>query len=243
MRHLLGSFLVLLALALPAGAASLPPGVPLDRGMVADLVTAELVPQGSGQHFEVTIDGPALPLPNRASRPAELRLDAPLWDQRSGRFSADLHVTLPAGETAVIAVWGRAVQMVEAAVPARMIRRGETIAAADLERRWVAMSQLPSDPVLDDAAVAGSEAARFLMVGRIVRAADLVRPRQVRRGEPVTVIYAQDGLALSAAGEALDDAGDGEPVRVLNTTSRAIRRGIAVGPRQVQVSLAQEPGR
>ena len=240
MRHLLGPLLLLLAWTHPAGAATLPPGVPLDRGMVVDLVTAELAPQSSAPRLEVQIDGPALPLPNRATRPAELRLDQPDWDQRSGRFTADLHVTLPAGETAVITFWGRAVPMLEAAVPVRMIRRGETIAMADLERRWVPASQVPSDAVLDDTAVAGGEAARFLMVGRIVRAADLVRPRLVRRGEPVTVIYAQDGLTLSASGEALDDAGAGEPVRVLNTTSRAVRRGIAVGPRQVQVSLAQE---
>ncbi len=52
----------------------------------------------------------------------------------------------------------------------------------------------------------------------------------IRRGEMVSLVYAQPGLQISTRGRALDDAGLGQAMRVLNTQSNISVRAKASGP-------------
>jgi flagellar basal body P-ring formation protein FlgA len=238
----------LLALALAraaapsAGAAELPGGEPLTREFVAALLEAELRARGEGERFAVEIDQPRLPLPNRAAQPATVAVAGLAREPRGGRLTATLDVRLPTGEAGAVAVAGRARRLVEAAVPARRVERGTTLSAEDLEPRWVDEAQLAEGAVLDAADLVGRESRRALPAGRPVRAADLGAPRLVLRGEPVTLVYASGGLEISAAGEALDAAGEGEIVRVLNPAGGTVRKGVVVGRRLVRALAAGGAG-
>lgn len=74
-----------------------------------------------------------------------------------------------------------------------------------------------SDPV--DAI--GMEARVNLYPGRPIRAADLQPPAVVNRNEIITLQYNQGGLLIVTEGRALDRAGIGERLRVINLSSRS----------------------
>jgi flagella basal body P-ring formation protein FlgA len=79
--------------------------------------------------------------------------------------------------------------------------------------------------VLDEAELAGREAHRALLAGRPVPTDAVGSRRLVRRGERVTLVYADDGLRLEATGTARGDAGKGEAVEVRNDRSGTIVTG------------------
>lgn len=245
MAKLLALLFSLAAAAGPASAAEAPagtggwlaPGEPLTREIAAGLVQAALQERGGAdERFEVEIDSPPLPLPNRAGRPAELALDGLRHEPGSGRLAAALRVRLDTGEASVIEIAGRVRRTVEVTVPAWAIPRGAVIGEADLERRWLPSGALHADSARDPAELVGREARRALAAGRVVRAGDLAAPRLVARGEAVTMVYARGGLEVNALGRALDHGSVGAVVRVANATSDLVREGVVVGPKRVRIN-------
>lgn len=213
----------------------LAPGEPLTRARAAGLVEAALRDRGAGERFEVDVQTPPLPLPNRAGRYADLALDGLRHDPHAGRFTASLRVRLESGEAGTIELAGQARELVEVPVPARRIERGALIEAEDVEARWLADDLVRGDAARDPAEIVGREARRVLPAGRIVRVADLAAPRLVARGQAVTMVYAGRGLEITALGEALDHGGLGGVVRVVNPASRLVREAVVVGPGRVRI--------
>lgn len=58
----------------------------------------------------------------------------------------------------------------------------------------------------------------------------------VRRGQPVMLVYEAPGIALTLRGRALEDAGLGQSVRVLNTSSNQTIDAIVTGPGAARAS-------
>lgn len=111
-----------------------------------------------------------------------------------------------------------AVDTAEVAVLARSVAKGELLSAADFATEARSTSSARGALAAGDAA--GLEAGRNLAVGTIVRSGDLVRPRLVRRGEPVTISWRQAGLTITTSGRALGSGGTGDLVRVVASTNR-----------------------
>lgn len=91
--------------------------------------------------------------------------------------------------------------------------------------------------VSDPAQVIGMEARINLYPGRPIRTGDLRPPAIVERNEIVTIRYEHGGLLVITEGRAMDRAAQGEPLRVLNLSSRqtvtatAMSHGlVSVGP-------------
>lgn len=124
---------------------------------------------------------------------------------------------LPAAAEAVVAV-----QLIPA----------KSVVATD----QVALVQAAIDGALTDpAAAVGREARVTIYPGRPLRAADLTAPALVERNAVVPLVFAAGGLTILAEGRALDRAGAGEPVRVMNLASRTIVSGIVAHDGTVHV--------
>lgn len=221
----------------PTLAARLEAREALGHDLAAFLVEDELRNRGEGERFSIAIESPPLPLANRATRPTEIAIATMRYDPAAGRFTGQLSARLDTGEASTIELRGSAKRLVEVAVPARRIGRGEALTEGDVEILWLPEAGLAADAIRHIEDLAGREARRSLPARRPARAADLVTPRLVVRGEPVTMMYESGGLTLSLVGEALDDGGAGETVRVANPGSRLVRQGLVVGARSVRVSL------
>ena len=74
--------------------------------------------------------------------------------------------------------------------------------------------------ILDLAAAIGMEARVNLYPGRPIRPGDLREPAVINRNEIITLQYDANGLLIVTEGRALDRAGTGERLRVLNLSSR-----------------------
>lgn len=66
----------------------------------------------------------------------------------------------------------------------------------------------------------GQEARVALYAGRPIRAADVGAPAVIERNQIITLIYRHSGIVISTEGRALDRAGPGDLIRVMNISSR-----------------------
>ncbi|HEX8484309.1 flagellar basal body P-ring formation chaperone FlgA [Sphingomonas sp.] len=122
------------------------------------------------------------------------------------------------------------------AVPvlAHMAERGTILSAADFEAQprvpGMAAGALGAD------AAAGRELVRTLPAGAVVRAGDVVAPRLVRRGEPVTVTLRSGGLSIATGGRALSAGGMGDLVRVVTASTNRTLDGVVEGSGRVRIA-------
>jgi flagella basal body P-ring formation protein FlgA len=109
------------------------------------------------------------------------------------------------------------------------IARGAVVGAGDVELEERSLAGLPGSLVRDLDEAVGKEAKVAIAAGRPIAASSLVARNVVRKGDVVRVLVETPGLRLSVAAEALEDAAQGESVRVSNTTSGRELTGRVVG--------------
>ncbi len=102
-------------------------------------------------------------------------------------------------------------------VPLRNIPARSLISPGDLVLRAGDVPGALTDP----AAAAGMEARVALYANRPVRAADIGPPAIIERNQILTLVFMRNGLSITAEGRALDRAGAGDVVRVMNLASRS----------------------
>jgi flagella basal body P-ring formation protein FlgA len=158
-----------------------------------------------------------------------LPMDAPIWVKREALKPAGAAPQAKAAAVAAVAPPARtpprapepvAVSSGEVLLLTRDLKRGEVIREEDLSWGPAPVGRVLRNAPTDAAPVIGKAARRSLSAGSPIETADVEAPDLVRKGEPVTLIYAAPGLRLSVSAVAQNDAGLGDGVRVLNLQSR-----------------------
>ena len=148
-----------------------------------------------------------------------------------GLFFAML--VLPA--EAIHATGSTASPTIDVDVLLRPIARGERITPVDFTP--AALPQAETRGALRAADIGDMEAVRPLTAGRIVRAVDVQPVQLVRRGEAVSIEIRRGALTIAAAGRALSNGRQGDPVRVLSTSTGHTIDATVGGPGKVLVAL------
>jgi flagella basal body P-ring formation protein FlgA len=104
----------------------------------------------------------------------------------------------------------------EVVVASRTIPARSVIGPEDLAMR----DQVIPGAVADPAQIIGMEARVALYAGRPIRPEDVGFPATIERNQIVTLIYQSTGLLISTEGRALDRAGPGDAIPVMNLSSR-----------------------
>ena len=104
----------------------------------------------------------------------------------------------------------------ETVFAARTIPARTLIVATDI---YLESGDVPG-AVSDPSSVIGAETQVAIYAGRPIRAGDVGPPAVVERNQIIPLIYSGNGLFISTDGRALDRAGPGEMIRVMNITSR-----------------------
>lgn len=123
----------------------------------------------------------------------------------------------------------------DSVVAARLLRSQTVIAAEDVMLRAEDMPGALADPT----AAVGKEARVNIYAGRPVRPEDLAAPALVERNQVVTLNYSSGGLNIATDARALDRAGPGERIRVMNLASRSTVTGIVMVDGTVNVAPAK----
>lgn len=105
---------------------------------------------------------------------------------------------------------------------ARVIERGQTIAAEQVQLQEVNIARTSRGFYNSLEDVAGQGAKRRIRAGQLITPGLLSAPLLVRRGQQVTIVANQDGIAASATGEALGNGREGEVIRVRNLGSQKV---------------------
>jgi len=124
----------------------------------------------------------------------------------------------------------------ESVVAARMLRAQTVIVPADVALRPESYPGALTDP----AEAVGLETRVNIYAGRPIRAADLAPPAVVERNQIVTLRYFRAGIAITTEGRALDRAGAGARIRVMNLASRSTVTGTVLVDGSVRVATADD---
>ncbi len=142
---------------------------------------------------------------------------------------------LVAGIDAPVDLGGRIDLMVEAPHLVATRAAGSILTPEDIEMRLVPLRNAESGAASLDQLV-GKELTRQSRGGMMLHFTDVTEPRVVARNAMVTVFLRQGPMTLSIRGQALNNAAAGEPVQVLNPTSRKILHGVALSDGAVELS-------
>ncbi len=115
-----------------------------------------------------------------------------------------------------LCVLGAGTAQADIVVAARTIRPQTVIAPEDLAIRDIAVPGAIDDPAL----LIGMEARVALYANRPIQPGDVGFPATVERNQLIMLIYQSGTLLISTEGRALDRAGPGDLIQVMNLTSR-----------------------
>ena len=122
---------------------------------------------------------------------------------------------------AFVVVWSAFPAIADSIVAARTIRPFTVLTADDLAYTADKIDGGVTDPAL----LIGQEVRKALYAGRPIRVADVQPPAVIERNQIVRLIFERNGLRIATEGRALDRAGVGAFVRVMNLSSRSTVSG------------------
>ena len=205
----------------------------------ADVIVARIkaalpaAAKGRSHALRLNNAGRALRIPASASL-ADVQVSRLHFDERSGGFNAVLR--LPAeGGAREESVTGRIEETATVPVIASNLSSGDVIGERDIAWIEVPARQVGGHIVTSKQDLVGMALRRPLRANSMVRHSDLQRPVAIKRGSLVTMVVATDRITLTAQGQALEDGGIGDRIRVTNTSSNSTVIGIVQSPREVRV--------
>ncbi len=215
-------------------------GRPLRKEEVMIPLRAALIAQGASEECQIEIPGftpPVVPASGIAA-PLVTHID---YDRDMGRFTAILSVMVDGMEPIVTRVGGQVAEMTMVPVAVTRMTAGSIPRAGDVRMQRVHVSAIHNEIARDPAAVIGMQLKRPLSPGAPIAIADLMRPTQVTRGEPVRLRLEANGLSVAGEGIALESGAEGEKIRVRNTTSQAVLEAVIMGSGVVRVLPGTAP--
>lgn len=120
------------------------------------------------------------------------------------------------------------------AIAKHNISRGNLITLTDLDYETRNISQISEQSFADANLAKGLAAKRMITKGDVIRPSMLDQPRQVRRGEQVTITSHAGSISVVMQGTAMNDGKLGQRIRVRNDQSERIISAKVVGPAQVE---------
>lgn len=213
-------------------------GHAIDLDAVLSKLRPALLAAGVASEAVVTVEHFPAPMVDDGST---LSLDPPELDGARDRFRTMLRATCGKDVVLAIPLEGSIQPSTLVAVPLRPIRPGETIAAEDLGTATIARNKLPNDPVLRPENAIGEQSRVLLLAGLPIAASTLHRADLVRRGAPVMIHLAADGIDIVAQGTALQGGSLDDRVPVLNPSSHVVLYAWVMGDSTVRVDPESRP--
>lgn len=130
---------------------------------------------------------------------------------------------------------GRLSKVIAVPILRSTLRKGDIIGEYDVD--WIDMKEqhIRPDMVISAEDIVGMTPRRFIAVGEPVHFSDLDKPKLVKRGEPVTIVYKSGRIQLTAQGRALENGAKDNVIEVANRSSNRTIQAIVTGTREVTI--------
>jgi flagella basal body P-ring formation protein FlgA len=206
----------------------------VDEPMLTKLMEADLRTRGVVTG-EVTVlaafDGPVAGI-NAAATTNPVQLLNLRYQPGNGVFAARFTI---AGRTSPLDITGRIDLMLPAPHLVASLAAGTVLQPQDIEMRPEPISVAQGAGAPGMAQLVGKQLQHQSYAGMLLHAADVAEPQLIARNDSVIVYLRAGAMTLSVKGQALNAASLGEPVAVLNMTSKKVLHGTALAAGEVQM--------
>lgn len=121
-------------------------------------------------------------------------------------------------------------------IAAKPIASREALTPDNLAYQRTNVARLTGSYYTDINKIIGLNAKRTIAAGTLISDTFLEKPILVKRGSTVTILAYSGDMAISAAGEALQDGTEGQLIRIRNTSSKRIVAAKVVGEGLAQIT-------
>ncbi len=216
------------------------PGRTLGRDEVMGPLRTALAAAGAPRDGDLELPGFTAPVVGMGAT-TEVDVTQLEFDGGTGRFTALVGVVADSAPAAQLRLSGRVVEMAELPVPRRRMMPGDVIEKSDLE--WVRLraAQAKGEVVQAMRDAVGLALRHAVQPGQPILLADLGKPVVVQKGTPMLLALDTPGIQLTAQGLAMEPAGVGERVHVVNPASRMVVEAEVTGPGRARVLPGSAP--
>ncbi len=216
------------------------PGRTLSREEIEDVIRADVGRLGLDPAAELELPGFAPPMVPVAAF-VQVSTEQAWLDPATRRFSVTLVVMAEGMPTLRQRLAGRAIATQPAVVATRRIGLGETIGAGDVRLVRMRAERVRTGAASGLEQVVGQQARRPIAAEMPVMAGDFGSVIMIEKNSLVSMVLESPGLSVMVQGRALEAAGRGQVVPVMNLSSRTIVEGTAIGPGRVRVTTGSTP--
>ncbi len=157
-------------------------------------------------------------------------------DPRVHRFTALIEVPAGSPSATRVRIEGRTFTNTRIPVLVRPMARGDTIGEHDIEWKEVREEGVRQDTIIEARQLLGMEPRYQIRAGVPLRLSELERPVVVARNANVTIVLRTPYMTLTALGQAKDDGGMGDIIKVTNLQTKQTVDARVDGPGTVTVT-------
>ncbi|WP_417452136.1 flagellar basal body P-ring formation chaperone FlgA [Kordiimonas sp.] len=166
----------------------------------------------------------------------DIQLENFQLNNRQDRFTAVALIPTGTNQPSRLNISGRVQEVRMVPTLARVLAPGEVISKSDIQWTRLPVRQINNRVVASSAELVGQTVKRSLQPGRPLYTTDVMAPVVVEKGSVVTMVVQLGGLSLTASGRALENGGQGDTIRVMNTKSKQTVDAKVLNPAQVAVT-------
>lgn len=210
--------------SLPAGNLS----VSDTRKQILDLALNALQKMHDSDRYRFSVSARWIPGSLLQVNPEDIESVLPNSDvDRYTRFE----VTAGSGQNRTVTEVQLAVE-IERFIPVtvRRVLNGEVLRKEDLQKRWVSSARNGDRLVQNLEELNGKTVRRNLAEGQPVRQVDVSSDRVVEAGDPVTLIFEDQGIRIELTGEAREAGAENDEIRIYSNETRRRYLGRIKGP-------------
>ena len=195
---------------------------------------ASTSPIQKATEIEIAFDSRTLDVTLPADQAPDFVLNNFDYNEQGKRLHADL-VASTAGGPYLVPLTGHIVIKRNIPVLARRLESGTMISASDIDWISLPIDRVNASIATEASQLVGHELRRDIDGGELIHSHDLIPPRFVTRGSLITMKIETPFMTVAAQGKALQDGGEGDVVRVINTQSNRMVEGTVTGAGTVTV--------
>ncbi|NQU69446.1 MAG: flagellar basal body P-ring formation protein FlgA [Rhodospirillales bacterium] len=210
---------------------------------IEDAVTQILVDKGMDKKRRVKLSIRGRRIYGATHQDVSFSIQQASYNSRTGHLSATMQIPYGNGDSKQISLNGRVLDIIRIPVLSRQIKSGDVIGKSDIE--WIELEsrRVRNSFVTEEESLIGQQALRTLAAGKPVRMRDVRSRVLVVKGSLATLMLKTNRMILSVRVLAMENAGMGETVRVLNTRSKKTIEGIVTGAGRIVVpAMSMEQG-
>lgn len=188
-----------------------------------------------GQRFEMELTDRAVSFRVTDTKNKGVNVEKLSYDAVKGEFKALVAAASSPDEKKEVK--GRFYQVNAVPVLKAPLRQGDVISVNDIDYIDMHSNAVSSNTIIDEAKLIGQTPRRGIAAMKPITVGDVQMPVVIKKGDLVTMTLKNNAINLTAQGRAMDDGAAGEPIRVMNTTSKQVIGAVVTGPQMVSITF------